>query len=125
LRRQASTDLDHARDYHLRYGHARIEVRIAAALEIPDLSGQQKLDFGVTARRVTTAFNTIGETLAARRAMRLYMTSRSKPQTVFRDPIAAANLALDGFSSDKGRPSLATAPTRQVVATKLTAKLFA
>ena len=36
--------------------------RISAALKIPTLSGRQKLDFEVVARRITTAFNAIGET---------------------------------------------------------------
>jgi hypothetical protein len=40
----------------------KLLARIAAALKMPASSGRQKLDFEVMARRITTAFNAIGET---------------------------------------------------------------
>jgi hypothetical protein len=69
--------------------------RIAEALKSRSIPGRQKLDFEVMARRITTAFNAIGETPDAEASeANLYKQLIGNTDRL-RDLIVAANVALD------------------------------
>jgi hypothetical protein len=89
--------VDRAGSSNLGRGNARVLDRMVSALEMPALSGRQKLDFEVMTRRIRTAFKAIGETPddEADEAM-LYNQLIEKTDRL-RELIAGANLALDGL----------------------------
>ena len=71
--------------------------RVVSALEMPALSGRQKLDFEVMARRIRTAFNAIGETPDDEADEAVLYNQLIERTDRLRELIAGANLALDGL----------------------------
>jgi hypothetical protein len=75
-----------------------LRARIAATLKMPALSGRQKLDFEVMARRITTAFNAIGETPDPEASDATLYKQLIERTDRLRELIASANAALDGLA---------------------------
>jgi hypothetical protein len=69
-------------------------VRISEAIRMPTLSGREKLDFEVMARRITTSFNAIGETPNAEASDATNYAQLIERTNRLRELIAGAKAAL-------------------------------
>jgi hypothetical protein len=69
--------------------------RVGAAQKMPSLSGRQKLDLEVLARRITRAFRAIGETPDAGADDAILYDQLIENTDRLRELIAATNAALD------------------------------
>jgi hypothetical protein len=67
---------------------------ISEALKRPSLTGRQKLDFEIMARRITTSFNAIGETSEDKAPNATLYERLIKNTDSLREQIAAAKAGL-------------------------------